>query len=428
MELQTVILLLTGLACCSANIIDPRGPRPVEAGYKADKCATQKEWGFCSDEDWGVKCPSGCKVLGLMDKHDHDMMKKIDRIRTLLEKNQAHTSTTDRITKQTYDYLKEGLTSTSGGDSSYYDLSQKLRRRIVDMKIKIDRQLIRMSTMKDQIRAQVTDIQRMEVDIDMKLRACKGSCKTYTEFSVDRASYVTLDKQMDQLDTDASQSRGPSRPLSVMKSRPLKELAAVDEKYKSNPAGGGEQTRTLFSEVQAMQLTLETEGSLTSPATVSKVPGTSSSSSSSGSSGSSTSSSTSSGTGSKGITEISGGTGSFSTSTSSCTRSIRTVVTHTATGPKETREEVIEGGPECRAILESSRGGMGTFFPSLGGGLTSLTGGAKGSLMDSKTGFGDFDLGTFGMGAVEEDLPDVHARSIKSSSVVQSDHAGKGTG
>ncbi|CAL8384716.1 unnamed protein product [Arctogadus glacialis] len=63
---------------------------------------------------WGVKCPSGCKILGLMDKHDHDMMKKIDCIRTLLEKNQAQSSTTDRITKQTYDYLKEGLTSTSG--------------------------------------------------------------------------------------------------------------------------------------------------------------------------------------------------------------------------------------------------------------------------------------------------------------------------
>ena len=53
--------------------------------------------------------------------------------------------------------------------------------------------------------------------------------------------------------------------------------------------------------------------------------------------------------------------------------------------------------------------------------------------MDSKTGFGDFgnsgfDLGTFGMGGVDEDFPDVHARSIQSSSVVQSDHAGKGTG
>ena len=49
-----------------------------------------------------------------MDKHDHEMQKKIDRIRTLLEKNQAQHGSTDRVTKQTYDYLKEGLTTTSG--------------------------------------------------------------------------------------------------------------------------------------------------------------------------------------------------------------------------------------------------------------------------------------------------------------------------
>ena len=181
-----------------------------------------------------------------------------------------------------------------------------------------------------------------------------------------------------------------------------------------------------------MKLILETEGSLTSPATVSKVPGTSSSTS--------TSSSSFPGTGSKGITEMSGpGTDMFTSSSSSCTKSIRTVVMQTASGPVETREEVIEGGPGCRTILESSRGGMGTFFPNLAGpgsssssshSFTSNAGGAKGSLLDTKTGFADFgfDLGTFGMGNVEEDFPDVHARSIKSSTIVQSDNVGKGTG
>ena len=42
-------------------------------------------------------------------------------------------------------------------------MSQKLRRHIVDMKIKIDRQLILMSTMKEQIKGQVDEMQRMEV-------------------------------------------------------------------------------------------------------------------------------------------------------------------------------------------------------------------------------------------------------------------------
>ncbi|KAJ3585417.1 hypothetical protein NHX12_014136 [Muraenolepis orangiensis] len=180
----------------------------------------------------GPKCPSGCKLLGLMDKHDHEILKKITRIRTLLEKNQAQYSSTDRISKQTYDYLRDRLTITAGGDNSYYETSQRLRQRIVDMKIKIDRQLKLMSTMKEQIKSQVAEMKRMEVDIDMKLRGCKGSCKTYAEFSVDQASYVALDKQMAQFDTDASQSVGPSRSLYVMKSRLLKHEEG-DSKFKS---------------------------------------------------------------------------------------------------------------------------------------------------------------------------------------------------
>lgn len=35
-----------------------------------------------------------------------------------------------------------------------------------------------------------------QVDIDMKLRSCKGSCATYHEYQVDQQSYVTLEKQV----------------------------------------------------------------------------------------------------------------------------------------------------------------------------------------------------------------------------------------
>lgn len=35
-----------------------------------------------------------------------------------------------------------------------------------------------------------------QVDIDMKLRSCKGSCVGYSEYQVDTESYVTLTKQV----------------------------------------------------------------------------------------------------------------------------------------------------------------------------------------------------------------------------------------
>lgn len=63
-----------------------------------------------------------------------------------------------------------------------------------------------------------------QVDIDIKLRSCKGSCKGYAEFSVDQASYVALDKQMDQLESQSVPSVETVSTLYVMKSRPLKDV------------------------------------------------------------------------------------------------------------------------------------------------------------------------------------------------------------
>lgn len=430
MDPRTGLILLLCSSALANVPLDPRGTRPVHHGHKADKCDTQKEWAFCSDEDWGPKCPSGCRVLGLMDKHDHEILTKINRIRTLLEQNQAKHGSTDRLTKQTYDYLKERLTSTSGSDFNYQEMSQKLRRRIVDTKIKIDNQLRIMSTMKDTIKRQVSEMQRLEVDIDMKLRACKGSCKTYTKFSVDQASYVTLDKQMAELESEASPSAVLSRTIHVMKARVLKEQL-VTSVFKSNLGPAPTSGPAPFQEVSSINLILTEEGSTSSsPVTVSKDQGTSSFSSGGAVVGDQ---------GTKSITELSphwGGGIDFDsfpasevvsktshTTTTSCTKRIKTTVTNTPSGPVETREEVMEGGPGCQSMMDSSKGGMSSIFPTLDR--------TKGNPLDTKTGFADtgFDLAAFTVGDPEDDLPDIHARSLKSTSGTKTlDFVGKGTG
>ncbi|KAK6291664.1 hypothetical protein J4Q44_G00374490 [Coregonus suidteri] len=218
-----------------ATLLNPRGSRPVEHGYKADKCATERNWPFCSDDDWGPKCPSGCRIQGLLDKADHSLLKKIEKIRKLLDQSRAKHRSADQASKQTYDYLKEKLTSNAGNDNSFYDLAERLRQRIVDIKIKIDRQLRILNALKTSIKDQVIEMQRLEVDIDIKLRSCKGSCKGYAEFSVDKESYMALDKQIDQLEAQSVQSVETVGSLHVMKSRPLKDVV-VDSKYKSSLA------------------------------------------------------------------------------------------------------------------------------------------------------------------------------------------------
>lgn len=60
--------------------------------------------------------------------------------------------------------------NSPGYDNNYYDLAQRLRQRITDMKIRIDRQLRTLAALKDRVKDQVADMQKLEVRRSMKQR------------------------------------------------------------------------------------------------------------------------------------------------------------------------------------------------------------------------------------------------------------------
>ncbi|XP_015226361.1 PREDICTED: fibrinogen alpha chain-like [Cyprinodon variegatus] len=427
MKRLSLLLCLTAMAAAQ---------RPVEHATRDEKCATQKEWPFCTDDDWNSKCPSGCRIQGLIDKQDHLLLKKIQKIRNLLDQHKAKHRSIDQVSKQTYDVLREKLTLDSGNDNLYYDLAQNLRQRITEMKVRIDTQQKTLAALRDRVKDQVAEMLKIEVDIDMKLRSCKGSCAIHTNYQVDRESYVGLDKQINQLESYETQSLQSVGTMYVMKSRPLKDVI-VDSRFKSKDVAA-QQTEDMFPQVNTVQFVLEEEGSSSSPATISKGPGTSHSSSSSSFSSSATSTSPSS---AKSITELSGrGDGNFfggfegsqsqpsishsSTKTVSCTKTVRRTIIQTPNGPVE-RVEEVGSGPECEGVGGFTKGEMGSLFPSFAGSSSSSfsaihSGGTKGSLLaDSKSGLDPFgaDFGAFLTDNSDDDVPDFHARSVKSTVV-----------
>lgn len=56
--------------------------------------------------------------------------------------------------------------SLSGNDNRYTTLAEQLRQRIVELKIKIDRQLRVLEALKAQIKTQFISVQRLEVKIN----------------------------------------------------------------------------------------------------------------------------------------------------------------------------------------------------------------------------------------------------------------------
>lgn len=306
-----------------------------------------------------------------------------------------------------------------------------------------------------------------QVDIDIKLRSCKGSCASFVDLSVDKESYESLEKQLDRLGSVQAQSVETVSSLKVLKSRPLKDVH-VPSIYKSGTTGTEReaQRKAFFTDVGQLQLSLEAEGSTAeTAATVSKV---------------------STGTGQS--TPIS--TSRVSTQSLGCTQTIRKVTSQTKDGIQE-KYETVSTGPGCGTIeklgiteaelLSAAKDGKGItadgfnikvtggdsksittlsrgdgdldgfgggFFKGLGSGSqdrklsTSFSSSSSKSIVNSGTkglsetksitspsahlDFGD-DLGAFFVGDIEDDLPDLHARSLKSRDDRKADFTGGGT-
>lgn len=72
----------------------------------------------------GPKCPSGCRIQGLLNKYDHNLLKKIERVRSLLDENKGRYRTSNQVSKQTYDYVKEKLILDSGQCNLHREMSK----------------------------------------------------------------------------------------------------------------------------------------------------------------------------------------------------------------------------------------------------------------------------------------------------------------
>ncbi|KAM7168637.1 fibrinogen alpha chain [Macrochelys suwanniensis] len=208
-----------------------RGPRVMEHGIQSE-CKQDKSWPFCADDDWGHKCPSGCRMQGLIDETDKDFHHRIQRIRNLLLDNENKYKKSNVLTVETITFLKGNLASAQESDNKYGQISEDLRRRLVTLKQKVLVQLNRIKTLQNSIRDQVVEMKRLEVDIDIKIRACKGSCAKSFNYQVDTESYENIQKQLTQASSINLQSELETSSLKVLKMRPLKD-STVPGHYKT---------------------------------------------------------------------------------------------------------------------------------------------------------------------------------------------------
>ncbi|NWR60931.1 FIBA protein, partial [Bucorvus abyssinicus] len=239
-----------------------RGPRIVEH-MSQSTCQYEKNWPICADDDWGTKCPSGCRMQGLIDETDHDFGHRIDKIKKLLLENQNNYKRSNQIIVETINVIKPNLDSAQQVDETYGRVSGELRRRIVTLKQRVVTQVNRIKALQRSIQDQVVEMKRLEVDIDIKIRGCKGSCARSFDYQVDKESYDNIQKQLTQANSINMHPELQTTTLSTLKMRPLKD-SNVPEHFKHKPLPEM-QALNVINNIRQMQAVLERSETATTP-------------------------------------------------------------------------------------------------------------------------------------------------------------------
>ncbi|XP_027756736.1 fibrinogen alpha chain [Empidonax traillii] len=239
-----------------------RGPRIVEH-MSQSTCQYDKNWPICADDDWGTKCPSGCRMQGLIDDMDQDYSRRIDKIKKLLADNQNNYKKSNQIIVETVNALKPNLDSANQVDETYGIVSGELRRRILTLKQRVVTQVNRIKALQSSIQEQVVEMKRLEVDIDIKIRACKGTCARSFDYQVDKESYDNIQKQLAQANSINLNPELETTTLSTLKMRPLKDSNVPDHfKHKPLPEM---QALNIINDIKQMQVVLERPETETNP-------------------------------------------------------------------------------------------------------------------------------------------------------------------
>ncbi|XP_012377676.2 fibrinogen alpha chain [Dasypus novemcinctus] len=231
-----------------------RGPRVPE---RQQSTCTETDWPFCSDEDWNYKCPSGCRMKGLIDEVHHDFTNRIEKLRNSLFDYQKNNKDSNSLTRNLMEILRGDFSREDNRDNTYMQVTDDLRIRIEKLKRKVIEQVQRIQLLQKNVRDQLIEMKRLEVDIDIKIRACKGSCSRALVHQVNLNDYEDQQRQLQQV---IAKNLLPSRDqqhLPVMKMSPIPDL--VPGEFKSQLQKAPPEWKALI-EVQQMKMVLERPG------------------------------------------------------------------------------------------------------------------------------------------------------------------------
>ncbi|KAK2863378.1 hypothetical protein Q5P01_002911 [Channa striata] len=213
---------------------------------------------LCSDDDWVSKCPSGCRLQGLISQMESKVERKLWKVcktakmyEDAADISMMATKTFTTITGELYCILPPGSVM------KFVDHAEALSRNLTSVRKRSSRLALKLKELRSKVQKQFEDLYRTEVDIDMKLRACRGACKSVLPFKVSHSSYQILQSEIEQMDKTLNQRSNvavPPQKLPHIKVQSMDGGAAPSIEQKTAPTF---QLLAQFEDIGQNQLVLE---------------------------------------------------------------------------------------------------------------------------------------------------------------------------
>ncbi|XP_051866462.1 fibrinogen alpha chain isoform X2 [Pristis pectinata] len=176
----------------------PRGPQSVEMAEAQSAC-TEKKWLICTDNDWGSKCPSGCRMQGLIHVKNQQNDERVQGIQQMLENYSKMFRNTQITVTEAINRIRQSLNGLGEFGDTYYQLVEHVNSRITNLQNKINDQNFKLGLLQKRILEQFRSITRLEVDIDIKIQSCKGSCTQSVVYNINNEHNVQMEKSLNSM-------------------------------------------------------------------------------------------------------------------------------------------------------------------------------------------------------------------------------------
>nr|XP_046236150.1 fibrinogen alpha chain [Scatophagus argus] len=227
--------------------------------HRQRQCRAKSDFPLCSDDDWVSKCPSGCRLQGLISQAENEMEGKLRKACKMAKTFEDTAEKSMTAVTQIYSYNRRAIINRYASELKFVDHAEGLARNLTSLRRRSSRLSQQLYKLQRDVQKQLEDLYPTEVDIDMKLRTCYGSCKLVSPFSVDHSGYQALQTGMDQMDETLSQRRraaAPPQDIPHIKLKLLDPVLAPSAEYKTIPTVQRE-LLTQFEDIGQNHIVLE---------------------------------------------------------------------------------------------------------------------------------------------------------------------------